>query len=404
LPWLAAAGLVVAIAAAASWNLSHRRPSAAAVTAPTEAPAAPRTDEALAAAERALQSHDYASAQQQAELVLRQAPGDLNARRIADRARTAAAQVDDGIRKARAALASGDFQGASRSAGEVLTLAPNHSEARQIMAEGAARSGRQSAADARLRMAGAREHARAANAPALTPVAYRTATRFEQMAQHLLDTGRTADATARFYEASGLYESAALSAQARAEDKARADAAPPSRPAPPPPSEPVNSSEPAPSPAVVPRAPVSESPPSLPSVPPPTPAPPSQPAPTAAAPDDSAARGASAEEGIQQLLARYKSALESKDLDALKRVWPGLSGAASEAIRTEFQHASRLTVEIIDLRITLSGATGTATFVRRYEVQTRDGQRPRSEAQTTMAVRKTPAGWIIESVRFSPTR
>ena len=75
-------------------------------------------------------------------------------------------------------------------------------------------------------MTGAREQARAANAPTLAAPAYRAAVRAEQSAQRLLQAGRNADATARFYEASGLYQSAASLAQVQAEEKAQPDAAP----------------------------------------------------------------------------------------------------------------------------------------------------------------------------------
>jgi hypothetical protein len=83
-------------------------------------------------------------------------------------------------------------------------------------------------------------------------------------------------------------------------------------------------------------------------------------------------------------------------------VWPGLTEASANAIRSDFQNATRLTVAVLEPRISASGANGTVTFRRRYELQTRDGQRLRTDTQTTMAVRRTPAGWIIESIRFSP--
>jgi hypothetical protein len=104
------------------------------------------------------------------------------------------------------------------------------------------------------------------------------------------------------------------------------------------------------------------------------------------------------------LLAHYKSALEGRDLDALRKIWPGLTAASANAIGAQFRDATRLTVGILDPRISASGANGTVTFRRRYQMQTRDGQNLRNETQTTMTVRRTSAGWIIESIRFSPAR
>jgi hypothetical protein len=120
--------------------------------------------------------------------------------------------------------------------------------------------------------------------------------------------------------------------------------------------------------------------------------------------EDTPARGPSPEEGITQLLTSYKSALEGKNLEALKRLWPNLSGGPADALRNEFQHASRINVDIVDPRISATNGTGAVTFRRRYELLTVDGQRLRSETRTTIDVRRTPGGWIIESVRFSPVR
>jgi hypothetical protein len=108
------------------------------------------------------------------------------------------------------------------------------------------------------------------------------------------------------------------------------------------------------------------------------------------------------EQAIRDLLARYESALESRSLDALRRLWPGLAGAQQTAISNEFRHASRIDVEIRDPRISVSGATGTVTFTRRYEMQTVEGQRLRTDTRTTMMVRRDGNVWLIEDVRFEP--
>jgi serine/threonine protein kinase len=399
---LIATGVLVVLAAtAALWVITHRpQPETARQT--TEQSAVPRVDTsaALANAEQALQSHDYVRAEQEAAIVLKQAPADANALRIRDRARAAATAVEDGLRQARTSLAGGDFQGASRSAGDVLTLAPGNAEARQIMEQGAIRAGARSAGDARRRTIDARNQARASKAPALAATEYRTAARVEQSAERLLQEGRTADATARFYEASGLYQSADSLAQAHVAESSRREA-PPAAPQPglTPGSDAAKSAEPSPPPAAAVRPPPPEPQPSLPVV---TSAPPAPPPPTPPPPvEESSSRSAAADEGVEQLLAHYKAALENRDLDALRKIWPGLTEPSANAIRNDFQNASRLTVGILDPRISASGASGTVTFRRRYEIQTRDGQRLRTETQTTMTVRRTTAGWVIESIRFS---
>lgn len=101
------------------------------------------------------------------------------------------------------------------------------------------------------------------------------------------------------------------------------------------------------------------------------------------------------------MLTRYKSALESRNLDALMRVWPG---AAQEALRKQFQDATRISVEIVDPRISGSGDNATVSFIRRYDVVTIEGQRLHSESQATMDVRRAGASWVIERIRLVPIR
>jgi hypothetical protein len=129
---------------------------------------------------------------------------------------------------------------------------------------------------------------------------------------------------------------------------------------------------------------------------PPAPAPTATPAPAPTAEGLAAARDAA----ISDLLGRYVSALESRNLDALKRLWPGLTGQAQEAMRIEFQHANRINVQIVDPRITGTGDAATVTFIRRYEVVTGEGQQLRSESHATMDVRRAGGAWVIERIRF----
>lgn len=104
------------------------------------------------------------------------------------------------------------------------------------------------------------------------------------------------------------------------------------------------------------------------------------------------------------LLGRYESALESRSLDALKRIWPALGGAQESAIRAEFQNASRIAVDILNPQITARGDTATVSFVRRYRLDTVDGQPLRTDTPTTMTVHRSGANWVIDQIRFEPSR
>jgi hypothetical protein len=115
-------------------------------------------------------------------------------------------------------------------------------------------------------------------------------------------------------------------------------------------------------------------------------------------------RSPAPEDAVRELLAQYSAALEAKNIQALKRIWPDLRGAPEDALRSEFQHATRISVEIVDPKISASAGSGSVTFLRRYELVTVDGQRLRTETFTTMEVRHGANGWVIVAVRFRPVR
>ena len=120
-----------------------------------------------------------------------------------------------------------------------------------------------------------------------------------------------------------------------------------------------------------------------------------------------AAEGATspgAEEAIRELVRRYAQALEARSIDALKRAWPGLQGAQEEAVRKEFMHARRIEVDVDDTKVSVSGSTGTVSFIRRYHLSTVDGQRLDTNSRTTMSVRRAGNEWVIDRVRFEALR
>ena len=107
-----------------------------------------------------------------------------------------------------------------------------------------------------------------------------------------------------------------------------------------------------------------------------------------------------AEAAVAAVLERYTSALEQRDLAALKAVWPSLGGAQQTAIESDFNNARSISVQFVNPKIDVSGSTATITGVRRYGMQTRDGQQLRNEANTTLVLRQAGNGWHIESVRY----
>jgi hypothetical protein len=134
-------------------------------------------------------------------------------------------------------------------------------------------------------------------------------------------------------------------------------------------------------------------------VPPPTP--PVAPRP---APAEPTAPAASPSAGIPELLERYESALETRNLDAMKRIWPTLSGTQEAAFRRDFQNARRIDVEIVSPQISVNGNTATAQFTRRYRLETTDGQRVGSESRTTMTLQRVGQTWTITQIQFVLTK
>jgi hypothetical protein len=124
--------------------------------------------------------------------------------------------------------------------------------------------------------------------------------------------------------------------------------------------------------------------------------------PPAPAQPSAAELAAARDAAISEVLSRYKAAMESRSIDALKRIWPGLSGASEQRLRDEFRHASSITVGILDPRISANNDTATITFVRRYEVVI-DGQPHRSQSDATMSLRRNGNAWVMEGIRFVVT-
>jgi eukaryotic-like serine/threonine-protein kinase len=263
--------------------------------------------------------------------------------------------------------------------------------------------------EARSRMQRAKTAARQAGSAATNSPSYAAAAAAEREANRLYQSKRLAEATTKFYEASGLFRSAELTPVA----SARPQQAPPTSPRPEPqpggtatqqaPTVPAAPPPQTPTPTV----PAAEHPVQLPSSTAPKVPPAPAPAPRQTEAPITAAQGASspsAENGVRELLRRYEQAIEARSLDAIRRVWPGLSGSQEEALRREFQQTRRIEVEIDDPSITLSGAAGTVTFVRRYHLTTVDGQRLDRNSRTTMSVRRAGSDWVIERLHFEAIR
>jgi tetratricopeptide (TPR) repeat protein len=307
------------------------------------------------------------------------------------------AEIARQAESAKALSRSGRYEEAARIAGRLLQAAPANADAQRLMKD-LSRYARQAADDALAEASTARTQAEGVRAPALVPSVFDKAVATERAGRALISRGDYARATATLYTARGLFRSAEVEAsrqaQRAAEDAPRVTSAPrPSSPAPPS----TESSSEAPS---LPAVSEPSTPPRSTTPPPPPPAP----APAAQAPPSVPAMAASADEAIRELLQRYTAAFESRNISALKRVWPTLSAAQERAIRSNFENARSLEVTLESPRIQVSGESATVTAVRRYALLTVDGHDLRTETRSTFSLRATPNGWVIQNVQHETPR
>jgi eukaryotic-like serine/threonine-protein kinase len=267
---------------------------------------------------------------------------------------------------------------------------------------------RRNANAARAEMVRAKTAARQAGPLALKSPSYVAAAAAEREGARLFQADRFSEAAAKFYQASGLFHSAELTATT----------APPAEPERPqqqaPPAPTPQSTTPAntpPEPAAQPPAqqpPAQQPPAQQPAPVTPAPRPPDRsepaPAPAPAAPLPPPPRldvpAASPQDGLRELLRRYEQALESRSIEAMRRIWPTLGGAQEDAIRREFANARQIDVTIEDPEITISATTATITFIRRYRLWTVDGQKPVTNSRTMISAHRSGNDWMIERVRF----
>jgi hypothetical protein len=328
----------------------------------------------------------------------------------AEAARQKAQTIERGLATARDQLAAGQYESAATAAGEVLALEPENNDARRIM-DDASRLRGQGTAQARERMTNARNAAVAAAAQTLAPAQFKAGQAAQREGLDLQERGQAGEATAKFWEASGLFRSAEVAAHTEAAARReRARTAQAER------ASPDRSKESAPAPPQAPRPPAPSTitpvptttglqlpPGSIPSAPPVT-APPQPREKPIEKPEPAEPPPPSPTEQITGLLDRYAAALEGRSLDALKRIWPGLTGAQESAMRYEFQNAREIDVGVVGPQITVRGDAATVVFTRRYRIRTVDGQDLQRDSAATMTVRRSGETWVIEQLRFAPVK
>jgi len=107
-----------------------------------------------------------------------------------------------------------------------------------------------------------------------------------------------------------------------------------------------------------------------------------------------------AEDDIYATLNRYQAAYASMDLDQLKQVWPSLSREQIRELRSGFDGAKAVIVELRSPSITLIGDTATVT-ADQWMKWTRAGhQQPPQANSVEIQLKKIAGGkWLVDGVR-----
>jgi hypothetical protein len=98
-------------------------------------------------------------------------------------------------------------------------------------------------------------------------------------------------------------------------------------------------------------------------------------------------------------LQRYRTALEGKDMGALKELWPTLAGAQEKIIRQSFQFTRSMRVELQPQDVQLAGDQATVRCQRRDEMVSVDGHKAQTDTLPTFVMRRKGESWLIETIR-----
>ena len=164
-----------------------------------------------------------------------------------------------------------------------------------------------------------------------------------------------------------------------------------------PPPPPAQTPEPSP-------APPREVPPPPPERPAPAPLPEARIPPAAPGPPPAAPAPVDPTPAVTETMVRYKNALESRDIGALKQVWPALGGRQEQAIRNEFDNSRSIAVDLQNLSPVVSNNTATVTCRRSYVVTTIDGRTLQTATRMTVTLSKRNGSWIIDNIRHEAER
>jgi hypothetical protein len=114
-------------------------------------------------------------------------------------------------------------------------------------------------------------------------------------------------------------------------------------------------------------------------------------------PLSSAVAPSSDREAIDDVLHRYVTAMQAKDLAALKVLWPGIGESQASKIEEAFRFTRLLRIELEVSDVQLEGRKAVVSCKRKDQVVTVEGQSFKSTRQATITLEKG-AGWLISAI------
>jgi hypothetical protein len=131
----------------------------------------------------------------------------------------------------------------------------------------------------------------------------------------------------------------------------------------------------------------------------PSPAPLKEPAPPAIERPAPPARSDAAEDAaIRQLVASYGRAIENKDIRLFRSIKPNLTNEEERRLQDGFRAVSSQRVNLTILSIDRTDNRATVLIRRRDEIEA-GGRRQTTDAQQTLSLVRSGAGWVIVDIR-----
>jgi hypothetical protein len=100
---------------------------------------------------------------------------------------------------------------------------------------------------------------------------------------------------------------------------------------------------------------------------------------------------------IRGIIRTYERAIETKNVDLFRSVWPGLSAAEEARLRDSFRQIDSQQVDITIEELRVDGRAATVRIMRRDTVVS-GGRRQTESSRQTLRLAKSASGWVITEI------